>query len=51
MRFEDHADPGHPFMFHCHILAHEDQGMMAQVVVVHPGEQAAAGGEGHRPGG
>jgi FtsP/CotA-like multicopper oxidase with cupredoxin domain len=37
VRFEDYADPEHAYMFHCHILEHEDQGMMAQVVVVPPG--------------
>ena len=34
MRFEDYADPENPYMFHCHILQHEDQGMMGQFVVV-----------------
>ena len=34
LRFEDYADPNTPYMFHCHILQHEDQGMMAQFVVV-----------------
>lgn len=34
MRFEDYADPDSPFMFHCHILEHEDAGMMGQFVVV-----------------
>jgi FtsP/CotA-like multicopper oxidase with cupredoxin domain len=33
VRFEDYADPVHPYMFHCHILQHEDQGMMGQVLV------------------
>jgi FtsP/CotA-like multicopper oxidase with cupredoxin domain len=36
-RFEDHADPDHPYMFHCHVLQHEDDGMMGQFVVVVPG--------------
>jgi len=39
MRFTDHSDPGSPYMFHCHLLRHEDQGMMGQFVVVRPGEQ------------
>lgn len=26
------ADRGHPFMFHCHILEHEDAGMMGQYI-------------------
>jgi FtsP/CotA-like multicopper oxidase with cupredoxin domain len=34
MRFEDYADAEAPYMFHCHILQHEDQGMMGQFVVV-----------------
>lgn len=33
-RFDDFADPHHPYMFHCHILEHEDMGMMGQFVVV-----------------
>jgi bilirubin oxidase len=34
MRFADYADPQTPYMFHCHVLQHEDQGMMGQFVVV-----------------
>jgi len=33
-RFSDYADPVHPYMYHCHILEHEDRGMMGQFVVV-----------------
>jgi len=33
-RFLDYADPVYPYMFHCHILEHEDVGMMGQFVVV-----------------
>lgn len=40
MRFTDYADPDTPYMFHCHVLFHEDQGMMGQFVVVNPGQQA-----------
>jgi len=32
-RFRDYGDPVNPFMFHCHILEHEDVGMMGQFVV------------------
>ena len=32
-RFHDYADPVNPYMFHCHILEHEDVGMMCQFVV------------------
>ncbi|EMD83346.1 FtsP/CotA-like multicopper oxidase with cupredoxin domain [Pacificimonas flava] len=33
LRFEDYADPDLPYMYHCHILEHEDAGMMGQFVV------------------
>ncbi len=32
-KFDDFADPLHPFMFHCHISLHEDEGMMGQFIV------------------
>ncbi|MEM7346233.1 MAG: multicopper oxidase domain-containing protein, partial [Chloroflexota bacterium] len=32
--FEDFADADSPYMFHCHILEHEDAGMMGQFIVV-----------------
>jgi FtsP/CotA-like multicopper oxidase with cupredoxin domain len=35
--FEDYADPTTPYMYHCHLLWHEDQGMMGQFLVVEPG--------------
>lgn len=38
-RFEGHADADVPYMFHCHVLAHEDAGMMGQFVVVEPGRR------------
>ncbi|MCY1126163.1 multicopper oxidase domain-containing protein [Frigidibacter sp. RF13] len=34
MEFTDYADPVSPYMMHCHILEHEDQGMMKQFTVV-----------------
>lgn len=34
MSFEDFSDPENPYMYHCHILEHEDQGMMGQFLVV-----------------
>jgi FtsP/CotA-like multicopper oxidase with cupredoxin domain len=40
MRFDDYADPDMPYMFHCHMLMHEDDGMMGQFVVVEPGQDA-----------
>lgn len=33
-RFSNFADAEHPYMFHCHIALHEDEGMMGQFVVV-----------------
>ena len=33
-KFEDYADPDLPYMYHCHILEHEDAGMMGQFTVV-----------------
>ncbi|CUA96188.1 multicopper oxidase family protein [Thiomonas bhubaneswarensis] len=32
-RFDQPAGDAHPFMFHCHILEHEDNGMMGQFTV------------------
>lgn len=40
MRFTDYADPNTPYMYHCHVLRHEDQGLMGQFVVVEPGSDA-----------
>lgn len=37
MTFSEHADPDVPYMYHCHLLRHEDQGMMGQFLVVEPG--------------
>lgn len=34
LRFEENTDPDRPYMYHCHILEHEDGGMMGQFVVV-----------------
>ena len=33
MKFAQYADPDIPYMYHCHILEHEDNGMMGQFVV------------------
>ena len=40
VRFPAYADPDVPYMFHCHLLYHEDRGMMGQFVVVAPGQPA-----------
>lgn len=34
VRFDQPASPQKPFMLHCHILEHEDAGMMAQFAVI-----------------
>jgi len=34
MRFTDFSNPDAPYMYHCHILEHEDRGMMGQFVVI-----------------
>ena len=36
--FTDYADPAWPYMYHCHLLWHEDSGLMGQFVVVAPGQ-------------
>lgn len=33
-------------MYHCHVLSHEDQGMMGQFVVVEPGQAPGVPGGG-----
>ncbi|MFD3704936.1 multicopper oxidase family protein [Nocardia sp. NPDC058658] len=40
LRFDGPADPNTPYMYHCHLLWHEDVGMMGQFAVVEPGQQA-----------
>ncbi len=33
VRFDHQATEQHPYMYHCHILEHEDRGMMGQFTV------------------
>ena len=33
VRFEHEATENYPYMYHCHILEHEDKGMMGQFTV------------------
>ncbi|WP_067709102.1 multicopper oxidase family protein [Nocardia yamanashiensis] len=40
MHFPGPADPTYPYMFHCHLLHHEDAGMMGQFLLLDPGQQA-----------
>lgn len=35
--FSSFVDPATPYMYHCHLLWHEDQGMMAQYVLTEDG--------------
>lgn len=41
MRFPNYPDPHDAYMFHCHILEHEDMGMMGQYVLVGKGTPAS----------
>lgn len=43
VRFTDYADPSTPYMYHCHILQHEDNGLMGQFVVVEEGQMVEEG--------
>jgi hypothetical protein len=36
------------FVFHCHILGHEDKGMMGLIRVIDPGQHRSTNSE-HRP--
>lgn len=38
MTFTGYASDEWPYMYHCHVLRHEDQGMMGQFLVVEPGQ-------------
>lgn len=40
MRFSDYTDPTLPYMYHCHLMLHEDQGMMGQFLVLKRGQKA-----------
>ena len=35
-----YPDPSLAYMYHCHMLNHEDSGMMGQFVIVEPGQEA-----------
>lgn len=45
MRFSDYVDATMPYMYHCHLLWHEDQGMMGQFVVAAPGAEGELSGQ------
>ncbi|WP_022917925.1 multicopper oxidase family protein [Ruania albidiflava] len=40
LTFTDYTDSQWPYMYHCHLLRHEDEGLMGQFVVVTPGQEA-----------
>ncbi|MEU0570260.1 multicopper oxidase domain-containing protein [Nonomuraea sp. NPDC005983] len=40
VQFGRFTDPAAPYMYHCHILRHEDLGMMGQFVIVEPGTES-----------
>lgn len=40
VEFANYADPNHPLMYHCHLLKHEDAGMMGQFLLVKPGTES-----------
>ena len=39
LRFSEYTDRTQPYMYHCHLAMHEDQGMMGQFLVLAPGEE------------
>ena len=41
-QFSKYADPEIPYMYHCHIMEHEDGGMMGQFLVVEEPEELAS---------
>jgi blue copper oxidase len=41
VRFSGYTDRTFPYMYHCHLAMHEDQGMMGQFLVLAPGEEPA----------
>lgn len=42
VQFGEYTDPSFPLMYHCHILLHEDKGMMGQFIIVEPGKEDEA---------
>jgi suppressor of ftsI len=42
VRFGNLTDERTPYMYHCHVLSHEDAGMMGQFLVVEPGREDKA---------
>lgn len=42
VEFGNYSDMEYPLMYHCHILKHEDEGMMGQFLLVEPGKESEA---------
>lgn len=42
IRLPSYTDPLTPYMYHCHLMWHEDEGMMAQFTVVDPDQVDSA---------
>ena len=42
LSFPTYQDPLTPYMYHCHLMWHEDEGMMAQFTVVNPDQVESA---------
>ncbi|MCC3359029.1 multicopper oxidase family protein [Bacillus sp. REN16] len=40
VEFGNFSDPHVPYMYHCHLLRHEDDGMMGQFLMVEPGTES-----------
>lgn len=40
IEFADYTDLQYPLMYHCHLLKHEDSGMMGQFLLVEPGTES-----------
>lgn len=40
VEFGDYTDTKYPLMYHCHLLKHEDEGMMGQFLLVEPGTES-----------
>lgn len=40
VEFGDYVDTEYPLMYHCHLLKHEDAGMMGQFLLVEPGTES-----------
>ncbi|WP_235779780.1 multicopper oxidase family protein [Sinomonas notoginsengisoli] len=49
-RMPPYADAEHPYMYHCHLLTHEDEGMMGQFLVEDAGTAGSGAPSSHQHG-